>query len=235
MWGRGETATAEDLKSSVRKDLQVRLLPPLPTVPTRPPAGLGATQFPAYSYLLRMYLGDGYICRTPRTYLFHVSLHQHQEPVIRRVTEAIAVLRPGRPVGVRRRGVVVIVNAYSNAWPVLFPQHGAGRKHLRPIVLEPWQWSIVNQHPTEFIRGSIESDGCRHRRVVAGRHYPAYSFTNHSEDILLLFIRVCGLISLRPRRANRVTVSIARRADVAGLDRIFGDGCADDVLVPGTN
>ena len=182
-----------------------------------------------------MYLGDGYICRTRRTYRFHVSLHQHQEPVIRRVAEAIAVLRPGRPVGVRRRGVVVIVNAYSNAWPVLFPQHGAGRKHQRPIVLEPWQWSIVNQHPTEFIRGCIESDGCRHRRVVAGRNYPASSFTNHSEDILLLFIRVCGLISLRPRRANRVTVSIARRADVARLDRIFGDGRAADVLVPGTN
>src|SRR2546425_9031416 len=38
MWGRGETATAEDLKSSVRKDLQVRLLPPLPSAPIQPPA-----------------------------------------------------------------------------------------------------------------------------------------------------------------------------------------------------
>ncbi len=182
-----------------------------------------------------MYLGDGYICRTRRTYRFHVSLHQHQGAVIRRVAEAIAVLRPGRPVGVRRRGVVAIVNAYSNAWPVLFPQHGAGRKHLRPIVLEPWQWSIVNQHPAEFVRGCIESDGCRHRRIVAGRNYPAYSFTNHSEDILLLFMRACGMINLHPRRANRVTVSIARRADVAKLDRVLGDGRADAVLVPSTN
>ncbi|PYM91886.1 MAG: hypothetical protein DME04_17370 [Candidatus Rokuibacteriota bacterium] len=41
----------------------------------------------------------------------------------------------------------MIVNAYSNAWPVLFPQHGPGRKHLRPIILEPWQKSIVEQLP----------------------------------------------------------------------------------------
>ena len=52
MWGRGETATAEDLKSSVRKDLQVRLLPPLPSAPIEPPASLGAT--PAYGYPLEM-------------------------------------------------------------------------------------------------------------------------------------------------------------------------------------
>ncbi len=143
-------------------------------------------------------------------------------------------MRPGHPVGVRRRGVVAIVNAYSNAWAALFPQHGAGRKHLRPIALEPWQWSIANQHPAEFVRGCIESDG-RHRRVVAGRNYPAYAFTNHSEDILLLFMRACGMINLHPRRANRVTVSIARRADVAKLDRVLGDGRADAVLVPSTN
>jgi hypothetical protein len=24
-------------------------------------------------------------------------------------------------------------------WPEVFPQHGRGRKHERPIVLEPWQ------------------------------------------------------------------------------------------------
>src|SRR2546426_7929926 len=127
VWGRGETATAEDLKSSVRKDLQVRLLPPLPSSSLQPPADLRAAQFAAYSYLLGMYLGDGYICRTPRTYRFHVSLHQRQGRVIERVAQAITALRPGRPVGFRRRGAVTIVNAYSNAWSVLFPQHGAGR------------------------------------------------------------------------------------------------------------
>jgi len=169
-----------------------------------------------------MYLGDGYISRTPRTYRLEVSLHKRQGPVIERVARAISALRPGHPVGLRRRETVTIVNAYANSWPVLFPQHGAGRKHQRPIVLEPWQQAIVEQHPVEFLQGCVESDGCRHRCIVAGRNYPAYAFTNHSPDILRLFVWACGLLGLRPRRANRVTVSLARRADVATLDRLFG-------------
>jgi hypothetical protein len=175
----------------------------------------------AYSYLLGMYLGDGCLSRSRLTYRLEISLHQRQTSAIERVARAITALRPGRPVGFRRRGAVTIVNAYSNAWPLLFPQHGRGHKHERAIVLEQWQQDIVERHPVEFLRGCIESDGCRHRRVVAGRNYPAYSFTNHSEDILQIFLWACGLIGLRPRRANRVTASIARRPDVATLDELF--------------
>jgi hypothetical protein len=55
------------------------------------------------------------------------------------------------------------------------------------------------------------------------RNYPAYAFTNRSEDILRLFIWACTLLSLRSRRTNRVTISLARRADVATLDGLFGN------------
>jgi hypothetical protein len=79
----------------------------------------------------------------------------------------------------------------------------------------------VEQYPSEFLRGCIESDGRRHRRIVAGRNYPEYSFTNHSADILELFLWACGMVGLRPRRANRVTVSLARRPDVAALDKLL--------------
>ena len=187
----------------------------------RTPVDLEVTQLASYSYLLGMYLGDGYISRTPRTYRLEVSLHRSQERIVERVACAIATLRPGRPVGLRHRRSVTIVNSYANAWPILFPQHGVGRKHERPIILEPWQRRVVERHPTEFLRGCIESDGCRHRRIVAGRNYPAYSFTNHSADILELFVWVCGMVGLHPRRANRVTVSLARRADVATLDKLL--------------
>jgi len=175
-----------------------------------------------------MYLGDGYICRAQRTYRFHVSLHRRQDRVIQRVAAAIATLRPGHPVGLRRREPVVIVNAYSNAWPSLFSQHGAGRKHQRPISLERWQRNIVEQYRVEFVRGCIESDGCRHRRIVGGRNYPAYSFKNHSDDILRLFVWACELIGLRPRRASRVVVSIARRPDVSRLDGLLSFGQETD-------
>ena len=42
-----------------------------------------------------------------------------------------------------------------------FPQHGPGRKHKRPIVLEAWQQAIVEAHPWQFLRGLLHSDGCR--------------------------------------------------------------------------
>jgi len=56
------------------------------------PVELGATQLTAYSYLLGMYRGDGYLSRTPRTYLLEISLHEQQTRVIDRVMRA-----PDRP------------------------------------------------------------------------------------------------------------------------------------------
>src|SRR5262245_28674255 len=91
-----------------------------------------------------MYLGDGYISHTPRTYRLEVSLYRNQKRVIARVASTIATLRPGHPVGFRHRGSVMIVNAYANTWPILFPQHEVGRKHQRPIILEPWQRRIAS-------------------------------------------------------------------------------------------
>ena len=54
------------------------------------------------------------------------------------------------------------------------------------------------------------------------RVMPAYSFTNHSHDIRSLFMATCARLGLRAREANAVTISIARRGDVARLDQWFG-------------
>ncbi len=181
-------------------------------------------QFPAYSYLLGMYLGDGYIARYPRAYVLRVYLHQDQRDIAERVGRAITTLLPLNRVNLvsHRHARAMAVTCYSQAWPRIFPQHGPGRKHSRPIILEPWQREIVERHPGEFIRGCIESDGSRHRRIVKGKNYPAYSFKNRSSDILRLFKEGCQLLGLHPCRASSVTISIARRADVARLDAILG-------------
>jgi len=104
----------------------------------------------------------------------------------------------------------------------VFPQHGPGRKHSRPIILIPWQQEIVRLHAGDFVRGCIDSDGCRHRRIVKGRNYPAYSFKNHSGDILRLFAWACRLIGIGSRRVSQVSISVAKRADVAKLDGLMG-------------
>jgi hypothetical protein len=55
----------------------------------------------------------------------------------------------------------VIVEASYKRWPLVLPQHGPGRKHHRPIVLADWPRAIVDRHPRPFLRGLINSDGCR--------------------------------------------------------------------------
>ena len=53
------------------------------------------------------------------------------------------------------------VSSYSKHWICMFPQHGPGRKHERPIVLADWQRRIVDRFPAPFVRGLVHSDGCR--------------------------------------------------------------------------
>jgi hypothetical protein len=103
-------------------------------------------------------------------------------------------------------------------WLRLFPQHGAGRKHERPIVLATWQQGLVNSYPWEFLRGCLDSEGCRAHRIVNGKDYPFYAFSNKSEHIIGLFKAVCDRLGIHYTRPMQNTISIARRADVATLD-----------------
>jgi phosphatidylglycerol:prolipoprotein diacylglycerol transferase len=107
-----------------------------------------------------------------RTYVLRIFLNDGQPNVVAEATRAISQLVPIRRVGIDRRGHCVIVRSYWGSWPTLLPQHGPGRKHRRTIALEPWQDVIVAAHPGQFVRGCIDSDGSRHRRVVRGKNGP---------------------------------------------------------------
>ena len=72
----------------------------------------------------------------------------------------MAEVKPGGKVWTRRLPGCTGTNLGWKHWPCLFPQHGPGRKHTRPIVLEDWQRDIVELHPHLFIRGLLHSDGC---------------------------------------------------------------------------
>jgi hypothetical protein len=103
----------------------------------------------------------------------------------------------------------------------LFPQHGVGGKHTRRIILEPWQRTILEEQPMEFLRGLIHSDGCRIDPIVNGKVYPRYQFTNISADIQQLFRDACDLMNIRYTFWGR-NFTIARRKDVEFLDREIG-------------
>jgi hypothetical protein len=85
-----ERGDAEALKASVRKDVQVRILPPLPTACASP--DLSASQLRPYNYLLGVYLGDGYINRCPRTFRLEIYLNAKDTRGIRQTADAMRAL-----------------------------------------------------------------------------------------------------------------------------------------------
>lgn len=184
----------------------------------------------AYSALLGYYLGDGCISRMPRYYSFRVSCDATYPGIIADVDRCLIDVRPGGRIHhVRAPGAVVIQSAWLH-WPCLFPQHGPGRKHERPISLEAWQRRIVQTHPGPFLRGLFHSDGCRAnnwaQRLVDGQnvrhYYSRWQFTNVSQDIRELCCWALDLADIDWRQSNRNVISVSRRADVARLDALIG-------------
>ena len=87
----------------------------------------------SYSYLLGLYLGDGCISRHPRAWRLRIVLDDKYPGIIEHCRAAMDALMPGQRAAVLRRvSNCTEVSLYSNHWPCLFPQHGPGRKHLRP-------------------------------------------------------------------------------------------------------
>jgi hypothetical protein len=117
----------------------------------------------SYAYLLGLYLGDGHVAPFPRTWRFTVALDAAYPKIVAECASAIDTVIPGRHIAVRRDPVVqkFDVTSYWKGWPAVFPQAGPGKKHDRPIVLEPWQREFTDREPEAFLRGLIHSDGCR--------------------------------------------------------------------------
>ena len=194
----------------------------------RPPHALESLDPAIYAYLLGAYLGDGHVYWNAKTFLLRITLDTAYPGIIDEVAGAMATIR-GRPVRVMPdRDGKRCVNLRSAwvSWPCLFPQHGPGRKHNRPIVLEPWQQAHVDAAPGMFLRGLIHTDGWRglNRVTVKGRDYayPRYQFSNRSDDIRRLFTDTCDQLGIEWRRWGRWHISVAKRDAVARLDEFVG-------------
>ena len=181
---------------------------------------------PTYSYLLGLYLGDGVVSLAGRTDKLRVFLDQRYPQIIASCAAAMSAVIPANMVGLAPQIGCTEVMSYSRHWRCLFPQHGPGRKHLRPIVLADWQQEIVDEHPRALLRGLIHSDGCRfingvHKNGIEYR-YPTYEFKNNSQDIHGIFQQACDLLAVRWRHPNEKSTRVARRESVAILDTFIG-------------
>jgi hypothetical protein len=179
----------------------------------------------AYAYLLGQYLGDGHLVLTARVPVLRIACADAYPGIMEECERAmLAVL--ANSVG-RNPGIgCTSVQSYANHWPCLFPQAGPGKKHERPIILEPWQREIVDTHAGRFARGLFHSDGCRvtNHVVVHGRpySYPRYFFSNESKDILGLCGDALDRLGVAWRFNRPNSISVAKRHSVALLDSYVG-------------
>jgi hypothetical protein len=184
----------------------------------------------SYAYLLGSYLGDGYLSRAGQ--LLIVCDRKYPE-IIEEVRGAMILTSLRRHVGISPHPLHNYdrVACSWQGWFEALPQHGRGRKHERPIVLEPWQERIVEEHPWRFLRGLLHSDGCRTvnrfktklpKGRVAEYEYPRWFFSNMSADIRGLFCKTCEQLGLRWTQSNHRNISISHRDSVAQMDEHIG-------------
>jgi hypothetical protein len=183
----------------------------------------------SYSYLLGMYLGDGCVSATARSYQLVVVCDASYPDIIEDCATAMMLTLLPRQIGRNPHRVhrCVRVVASSQRWPEAFPQHGPGRKHERKIELADWQRAVVDRFPREFLRGLLHSDGCRTvnrftTRLPSGRvaeyAYPRWFFSNRSADIRGLFCEYCERLGIRWTQSNPRNISVSHRTSVALLD-----------------
>lgn len=179
----------------------------------------------AYAYLLGLYLGDGHLAVSPGVPVLRVACTNAYPGLVDACAEAMLAVLAAKVQRIPKRGCISVESSGKH-WPCLFPQHGPGKKHERPIVLADWQRETVERHPGHFVRGLFHSDGCRisNRVTVRGKQYvyPRYMFTNESADIMGLCQWALDLLGIAWKMNRRNSLSVARREAVAALDRHVG-------------
>jgi len=184
-----------------------------------------------YVHLLGLYLGDGSIATHRRgVFRLRITLDVKYPGIVRDCEAAIRSVVPQNRVSRQLRPCNCYeVSAYSKTWPCLFPQHGSGKKHDRPIYLARWQQELAGRWPDRLIKGLIQSDGCRsYSTGTGGWTQPRYVFSNVSTDITSIFCSACDCLGLRwtasfpTNEAAAVSIYVSRKDDVARLDEFVG-------------
>jgi hypothetical protein len=185
----------------------------------------------SYVHLLGLYLGDGSISTHRRgVYRLRVFLDKKYPGIVEECADSMRAVLPDNQVHVLLTpSNCFSVSIYSRSWPCLFPQHGPGTKHTRPIFLSHWQQELAERWPDQLLKGLIQSDGCRFINTGRGGwRQPRYVFSNVSTDITSIFCSACDCLGLRwtaafPKSETAaVAIYVSRKADVAKLDEFVG-------------
>jgi hypothetical protein len=217
-----QIARATGLARTTVRDLRARPAPALCPRCWRRIRPLGFTAG-RYAELLGLYLGDGHIASAARSQRLRISLDARHAAIVGDVERLLRACFPHNQVGatVQDGGATVVPWVYSTHLRCLFPQAGAGFKHDRPIVLEPWQSALVDAAPFAFLRSCIHSDGSFFINRTGAYRYLSVEFTNVSDDIRRLFLGACERAGVTARENGR-SVRIYRRDSVESLALFVG-------------
>lgn len=172
-----------------------------------------------YAYLLGLYLGDGYINKTERTYRLRLALNSvHHLDVIERAKKRLGMIFPNNKIGIVNvtGSNCINLSVYSSSLVNLFPQHGVSFKHTRSINITDEQEKIIHEYKDYLLCGLHDSDGCKY--TDRGNEY--YQFTNISNDIISIYLNCLSKNDIKYRLYPK-NVRVRRKEDVEKIASIL--------------
>jgi hypothetical protein len=169
-----------------------------------------------YSYVLGLYLGDGYIIKTKRTYRLRIYNTVEYDNLNGYIINNLQKIFIKNKVNYVNFKSYLSIYVYSNKLPILFPQYGSGKKQDRKIELLDWQKEIINYK--YLFAGLMHSDGS----IYFDRKYKMCDFTNYSEDILNIYKLCLENLNLN-YTTSKHRIFIRNRPNMLWIDENIGD------------
>lgn len=150
-----------------------------------------------YSYILGLYLGDGYINKCKRTFRIRIFLDVKYLNLNNFAKESLEKIFVNNNVNVlnSKNKSCICLSIYNSNLNELFPQNGKGKKSDRKIELEKWQKEIIVYE--DLIKGLIHSDGCFYSEKIDDKYnYERFMFSNKSIDLHEIFQQSCDYLKI---------------------------------------
>lgn len=186
-----------------------------------------------YSYILGLYLGDGYVCKTSRTYKLRIALDIKYNDLNNYAKQSLQNIFPNNKTYILKiknkkkdKYTMIELSIHNNIIPKLFPQFGNGKKHTRNIELNDWQLEILNIK--YLMLGLFHSDGCYFYNNKTKKFN--YQFTNLSKQLIDLYQNCLNDFKIKNfitktivNNSIKYNVVVSSKKDVSKLYKLLGN------------
>ena len=219
-WSKNRARVSELVDDSDLKSLAVKRVGSSPTSRT------------SFSYLMGMYLGDGYLYKQgPYTWKLRLACDRKYPSIINEIQQCLTNLHLSPSICNQQH--IDEVYCHGKLLPEMFPTFD-GPKHKNALTLTDWQRAVIDEHPQSFIRGLFHADGSRYIHKQGQYQYVKYNLTNRSKDLVDLFCSACDTVGIEYKVHPRPfinksgdkhvgwTVTIGKRSEVVKCEQFLG-------------